>query len=214
MKANIKLALKTLTPGTLGILVGNVAAKLNGNADLPAPPLSASELKDLSVRLLVAVTVATDGSRLSKSLRDNIVVEAQGALRRVADYVRMMAQGDQTILAGSGFELANQSAPPIPIEAPKAATTRMTGRHGEAELRWSGVRNRRSYIIYRCDQDPALPDAVWEFFAITGKVKHRVQGLTPYEPHWFCVSAVGALGESNMSAPILARAAQASRAVG
>lgn len=207
MKANIKLELKTLTPTKLGMLVGNVAAKLHGNAELPAPPVSASELRALSVRLMLATTEAKDGSILSKALRDKIVVEVQEALRRVADYVRMMAQGSEIILAGSGFDLAKKSASPILLEAPQAATARMTGKKGEVELRWKGVRNRRSYVIYRCDRDPALPNAKWEYLATTGKVNHLVQGLTPYEPYWFCVSAVGALGESNMTNPILGRAA-------
>lgn len=207
MKANIKLELKTLTPTKLGMLVGNVAAKLHGNAEFPAPPISSSELRDLSERLSHAITEATDGSRVSKAMRDDIVVEAQKALRHVADYVRMMAQGRETILAGSGFDLAKKSASPTLLEAPQTATARMTGKHGEVELRWKAVRNRRSYVIYRCDRDPALPNAKWEYLATTGKVNHLVQGLTPYEPYWFCVSAVGALGESNMTKPILGRAA-------
>lgn len=207
MKANIKLELKTLTPTKLGLLVGNVAAKLNGNAELPAPPVSSSELRDLSVRLILATTEAIEGSRLSKLQRDKIVVEVQEALRRVADYVRMVAQGSKTILADSGFDLAKQSGSPIPLEAPQAAIARMTGKHGEVELRWKAVRNRRSYVIYRCKGDPALPNAKWEYLATTGKVNHFVQGLTPYEPYWFCVSAVGALGESNMTGPILGHAA-------
>ena len=38
------------------------------------------------------------------------------------------------------------------------------------------------------------------------KVRHMVDGLVPYKAYWYCVSAVGALGEGGKSNPMLVRA--------
>ncbi|MBK9276383.1 MAG: fibronectin type III domain-containing protein [Flavobacteriales bacterium] len=205
--ANIKLELKTLTPVRLAALMRVVADGLEGNPHLPAPPLAAADLRAAAVALSHAITEAHEGSRQSKLQRNDRVAQAAGDLRRVADYVRMVAQGDAVILASSGFELARPSGPPQPMGTPVMRGAHMTGRHGEVELRWSGVANRHTYHIYMTEQDPADPNCAWSLIGITGKITHRVQHLVAYRPYWFCVSAVGALGEGRQSDPVLGRAA-------
>lgn len=207
MKANIKHELKTLTPWRLTALMRHVAAGLNGNPHFPAPPISAAALKATELVLTQAIVEAQEGSRQSKLHRDDLVAQARAHLRILADYVRMVAQGDATVLASSGFELAKAPGPPQPMGRPALRGARMTGRHGEVELRWSGVANRRTYHIYMTTQDPTEPNCVWTLTGITGKISHRVQGLEPYKGYWFCVSAVGALGEGRQSEPVLGRAA-------
>jgi len=207
MKGNIKLELKTLTPLRLALLMGNVATHMEGNTHFPSPPLAPTDLRALTDQLSGAITEATDGSRQSKLQRDALVAKCSNLLRMMADYVRMCAQGDVAMLASSGFELARASGPPQLMGTPLMQAARMTGRHGEVELRWSGVANRRTYQIYVTDQDPSGHDEVWTLTGITGKITHRITDLEPYKAYWFCVSAVGALGEGARSNPVLGRAA-------
>lgn len=207
MKANIKLELKTLTPIRLAALMRNVADKMEGNPYFPAPPLSAADLKAQEVVFTAAILEAIDGSLASKGHRNALEVQARNSLRLLADYVRMVAQGNEVIMLSSGFELARRSGPPQPMGRPMMQAARMTGRHGEVELRWSGVPNRRTYHIYMTEQDPTEPNCVWSLTGITGKITHSVQGLESYKGYWFCVSAVGALGEGQKSDPVLGRAA-------
>lgn len=207
MKANIKLELKSLTPLRLAALMRNVAARMAGNPHFPASPLSAADLKTQEEVFTAAIMKAINGSLDSRLHRNALELEARNSLRLLADYVRMVAQGDEAILASSGFELARRSGPPQPMVTPMMQAARMTGRHGEVELRWSGVPNRRTYHIYVTQQDPTAPGCVWTLTGITGKITHRVQGLEAYKGYWFCVSAVGALGEGQKSDPVLGRAA-------
>ncbi len=202
MKANIKLELKTLTPVRLAALMRNVADKLDGNPHFPAPPLSAADLKAQEAVFTAAILEAIDGSLLSKARRNALEAEARNSLRLLADYVRLVAQGNEVIMASSGFELARRPGPPQPMGTPLLQAARMTGRHGEVELRWSGVANRRTYHIYVTQQDPTDPNCTWSLTGITGKITHRVQGLEAYKGYWFCVSAVGALGEGVKSDPV------------
>jgi hypothetical protein len=207
MKANIKLELKTLTPVRLAELMGVVATRMEGNMHFPAPPVSPAELEALKVNLTQAILAAIDGSKQSRLQRDALVPDARARLRYVADYVRMVAQGNAAILASSGFQLAKEPGAPQMIGTPLIKEVRMTGRHGEVELRWTGVPNRGAYHVYITEVEPTQPDAPWDMIGVTGKVTHRIQGLEPYKVYWFCVSATGALGEGMKSTPAMGRAA-------
>ena len=207
MKANIKLELKTLTPVRLAALMRNVAAKLDGNPHFPTPPLTAAELKGQEEAFTEQILKAMEGSLASKAMRNELAAKAQGSLRKLAAYVRMVADGSPAVLATSGFELAKASGPPQPVGTPVIRGAHMTGRHGEVELRWTGIANRRTYHLYMTAQDPSEEATGWVLCGITGKIAHRVQGLEPYKAYWFCVSAVGALGEGRQSDPVLGRAA-------
>ncbi len=207
MKANIKLELKNLTPVRLAALMRNVAERMAGNPHFPAPPLSIADLKAQEDVLTVSIQKAINGSLESRLHRNALEVQARNSLRLTADYVRMVAQGNELILASSGFELAQRPGPPQPMGTPTIPSARMTGRHGEVELRWKGVTNRRTYHIYVTQHDPTDPHCEWSLTGITGKITHRIQGLEPYKGYWFCVSAIGALGEGLKSDPVLGRAA-------
>ncbi len=207
MKASLKLGLKGLTPARVRELALHVATGMKDNPDFPAPPVAAAQLEEMADRLGLAITEAHEGSRASKLQRDDQVQAVCAVLRRMADYVRMQAAGNAAMIESSGFGLAKKPAQPQVLPAPTIIGTRMTGRSGEMELRWSGVRNRRIYHIAICEQLPTNEGAEWRLAAVTGKVAHLMQGLEPYRAYWFRVTAVGAMGEGLPSEPVLGRAA-------
>jgi hypothetical protein len=204
--ADIKLELKTLTPPKLAALMGNVASKLEDNVHFPSPPISPAELKAEHATYDAAITEATEGSLASKKYRDSLTTAARERMRTMANYVRMEAQGREAILSSSGFELAKRSSNPEPTGTPLLYTARLTGKTGQLELRWKAVANRRAYHVFITEEDPGAKDPQWTPIATTGKVRHMVDGLVPYKAYWFCVSAVGALGEGGKSNPMLGRA--------
>ena len=205
--ADIKLELKTLTPPKLAALMFNVASKLEDNVHFPSPPISPAELKAEHATYEAAITEATEGSLASKKYRDSLTMAARERMRTMANYVRTEALGNAAILSTSGFELAKLSSNPEPTGTPLLYTARMTGKTGQLELHWKAVTNRRAYHVFISEQDPGTNDAQWTTIATTGKVRHMVEGLMPYKAYWFCVSAVGSLGESAKSNPIIGRAA-------
>jgi hypothetical protein len=83
---------------------------------------------------------------------------------------------------------------------------RTTGRKGEVELRFPSVHGARGYQLWISDKDPA-EDGNWEAIGYTTRVKHLVANLESYKAYFFCVSAIGAAGESAKSDPALGRAA-------
>ena len=204
---NIKLDLQGKRMSEKLALVNNVAATLEGSTVFPAPPVSAAQLKALGTELEDAIAAAMDGSRAARAARNAVLKRAEEALRQVADYVRMVAQGDAVKLTQSGFALTRDRKPLGIVGTPLLTTARMTGRPGEADLRWTGVRGRRVYHVYVTEQDPALPGVEWTLTGVTSRTRFVADSLVPYKAYWFCVSAIGSAGEGVKSDPVIARAA-------
>lgn len=206
-KGNIKTELLRLTPLKLLGLLSNVQTKLDGSTLYNDPPVKADDLSTLAQELESAIDAATDGSRAAKAHRDVLVAQVQDTLRITADYVRMVANGDLDKLTQSGFPIAKQRHPAGVIGTPLLTQARMTGQPGQVELYWTGVVHRRAYHVYVTEQDPSLPGAQWTLTGVTSKVRFMADSLEAYKAYWFCVSAIGALGEGLKSDPIIARAA-------
>lgn len=113
--------------------------------DAPVPLADLAAKKDV---LREAITNAIRGSQQDRLVRDGHVAAAKAMLRHLADYVRMVAQGDAVVLGASGFALATVPQPIGVLGAPMVREVRMTGRHGEVLLRWSGIHGRRAYHIW------------------------------------------------------------------
>ncbi len=77
---------------------------------------------------------------------------------------------------------------------------------GQNEAKWRRSKGALSYRLQQSDKDPAVL-ANWQTVAITASVRHIVQGLEPFKPYWYCVSAIGFAGEGKPSAPIMGRSA-------
>lgn len=195
-----------LKPSDLLTLFRNVEAKLTEHvADFPSPPVTLAEMATLAQQLEDAIEEAIDGSRQSKLVRDAIMEDARGVLRRQADYVRMVSAGNAVLLARSGFPLEKQRTPVGIPGSPAAVEARMTGLQGEVELRWKSVHGARGYQVWMSMEDPAL--GRWQAIGYTTRVKHLVSDLESYRAYFFCVSAIGAAGEGAQSDPALGRAA-------
>ncbi|MBL0127065.1 MAG: hypothetical protein IPP83_06320 [Flavobacteriales bacterium] len=206
MRANIKLALSRLRNIDLLALLRNVIAHLMANASFPAPPIPLATMTTLADDLETAIQVATNGARHDRLLRDDLAKQGRNMLRTQADYVRVQGNGDLTILESSGYPLAKFPEPVGPVGIPTIRYARMTGITGEVDVLWKGVHGADFYRLYSTDQDPADPAAKLTLLTVTGKVRFLVEGLGPFKPYWFLVSAVGAAGEGAKSDPALGRA--------
>ncbi len=206
MKANIKLSLYKLKPVLLLALLRNVVAKMTGNANFATPAVPVADLTALGNAYEAAIEAATFGSRQSKLQRNALTAQVRDQLRKQADYVRSVANGDKAVLESSGFELMRQ---PEPIGVPgiaKDMQARMTGLKGEVELRWRSVAGAHGYQVWMTDKDPAASSS-WQPIGYTTRVSHRITALESYKAYWFCVNAIGSAGAGAQSDPALGRAA-------
>ncbi|MBP6310686.1 MAG: fibronectin type III domain-containing protein [Flavobacteriales bacterium] len=206
MKSNIKLSLYKLIPIALLALVRNVITKLTGNAFFPTPVVSLATMTAKADEFEVAIQAATAGSRQSKLMRDALALDIGEMLRAQADYVRSVCLGDRVMLESSGFDLRKQPERIGLPGTPEIKIAKMTGKQGQAQLRWTGENGTSAYHVWMTDKDPAEFSS-WAVVAITTKVNHTVDNLESYKPYWFAISAIGAAGEGLKSDPAIVRAA-------
>ena len=206
MKANIRLSLYRLIPTMLLMLLRNVIEKLTGNAALPTPPVALADMTLAGNALEQAIEAAIAGSRHSREVRDAQVKEVRAILTRTANYVRTTANGDGTILASSGFEMARVPEPiGIPAEVERLRVT-MGPDSGMTLVKWGRSRGARSYQLLRTDRDPAT-GGTWTVVTTTSKASFVDSGLESFKAYFYTVRAIGYGGQSKQCAPAMGRAA-------
>lgn len=206
MKANIRLLLSRLIPSLLLTLLRNVIEKLTGNAALPAPPVPLAAMNTAADALEKAIEDALQGSRYSREVRDARILEVRDILTRTANYVRATANGDATILASSGFEMARTPEPVGLPASPINLRVAMGPLSGTTLVKWRRVHGATSYQVKRSDRDPSVA-ANWEVVKTTSTVSFTDRGLEPFKAYWYCVSAIGFAGQGEYCAPLMGRAA-------
>ena len=204
--ANIKLSLSRLIPTMLLALLRYVLAKMTGNPHFPTPAVPLADMETMGNDLETAINKAKHGGLDDRILRNNTVKAAQDMLRKQADYVRLTAQGDEAILASSGFELVKVPEPVGLPGTPFIRFVRMTGKQGQAEVVWTAQHGADAYHVRLTDKDPNIHNE-WEVVGVTTKARFLLTHLESYKAYWVSVSAIGTAGEGLMSDPAIARAA-------
>jgi hypothetical protein len=206
MKANIKLSLSRLRPEALLALTRNVVGKMTGNTNFSTPAVPLATLTTQGNALEAAIKDATNGSRQSKLVRNQLMAQLGDLLRTQSDYVRSVCGGDVVKLGSSGFELEKKREP---IGIPGTAAfmeARLTNLRGELELRWKTVHGAHGYQVWMTTEDPSTSKN-WQAIGYTTRVKHMVTDLESFKAYWFCVSAIGVAGEGEQCMPAMGRAA-------
>jgi hypothetical protein len=206
MKANITLALFKKVPVALWALLTNVIQKLTGNAKLPNPPESLVNMQAVADAYAQAIEDATDGSKESKEIRNAMTKQVRDLLTITGNYVRTTANGDATILAGSGFEMAKQ---PVIVGLPAAPANlkvAMGPLSGQTIVRWKSSHGALNYKLDRCEKDPEI-EANWKTVTTTSRVRYTDVGLEPFKQYFYRVSAFGSAGYGPTCAPVFGRAA-------
>ncbi len=208
MRPNIKLSLYKLAVLKLLALLNNVIDKLTANATLfPAPPVTVAAMQTLSDKLTNAIAAATGGGVSDRKVRNNLAVEVRNALRLVADYVRIVANGDAAILSLSGFELSKMPEPINEVGIPSKVRAEATDEEGNLMLRWGRTVGARMFRVEQASSDPALGAVTWTSAALTGRQRVVLTGLEPYKACYFRVVAIGIAHEGLPSDIVMGRAA-------
>ena len=205
--SNIKLSFSMLNPLAVFALLRNVVTQMTGNANFANPAVLIADLTTAGDNLEIAITAATNGSKQSRIKRDNALEVVKDLLRKQADYVRSVCDGDREKLGSSGFELRKEKEPIEKVDAPKGEVATSTKSAGEIEVRFRRVRGAHYYKVYHSSVDPASGAVVWSLLLTTTRGRNLLQGFEAYQPNWFRVTAVGVNGESLPSDVAMGRAA-------
>ena len=172
---------------------------LTDNPAFPDPMPSLVEIDEACDTLERASQVFEfNRGRVDKITRDDASTHLVQLLRRLAGYVQATCNGDHLLVRSTGFEVKKSRQPSEPMSAPLSVVAHRSVFPGQIDLRWSAVRNRRSYRVWITDGDPNDP-TLWRVLGHTSRNHLNVEGLPSDVVHTFRVEAFGVLGYSPLS---------------
>ena len=112
-----------LPDAVLGDFALHVAAMLDGNTNLPNPPVKPADLITAANAFIAAVAKCEDGTRqdtINKNMLRNALI---GNLDDDAKYVELTAKNNPQVMASSGYNLASNA----PVKPAPVGTVAITG---------------------------------------------------------------------------------------
>ena len=178
----------------------NVTGKLKGNANFSAPDVALADL-DAKTDLLEARSVASlSGGKESKALMRQTEEEWDDLMRKTANYVNRIADGDDAVILSAGFNLAKQPAPAVRPDF----SVELGEKSGSVTIRRQAVDGAKSYIWQYCmGETPAANDADWVTAQVTSKASVDFSGLNSMTKYWFRSAVVTTAGTSAYNSPVM-----------
>jgi len=198
---NLKVALgfTRLSGGDLSGFTSNVIKCLTGNAAFAKPPVALADLSKLLATFDAAVAAALDGGTASRVARKAAQDALLSALRKIAAFVQIIADGDMALLLASGFSAARTGRAqqtkldsPLILGVENEGTTKLT-------VRLQAVAHAKSYEV-RAINGATTPAAS----VISTQARRIVVGnLTPGTTYNLQARAIGGSeGYSEWSDPV------------
>lgn len=176
---------------------------LDGNDDVPTPPVPAAVLRT-AVITLGQLIGANDGGKkavANKNKQRQIVVKM---MEQDAHHVEQVANNDPAIIAKAGFQTISAKTPPQQLAQPKIEKI-VPGLIGQMLVSVTPDAKARMFEIHYGVTGPggALP-TTWTTVAFAkARPATAVNGLTPGTSYTFQVRAFGTLGYTDYSDAVI-----------
>lgn len=207
MKIQVKTGFGSLKASDLIAKCKSVEDKMNDNPLFASPVPAIADVTAARSLLEEHFQAARFGDREAIARRRTQEAVVADLLRRLAAYVKALAQKPEDVLS-AGFETVQRNSAPLTVLArPAGLEALRANAQGEVELKWTRVRGGMQYLIEMTLTDPAHPDTVWEVTGYSSRTRHAVTQLNPGTYYWFRVSALGRVGKSAYSDPAVVMAA-------
>jgi hypothetical protein len=188
MKKPLVLSFSRMSDINLQIHAMQVGSSLIDNEFLPAAGEYGKELVELSAQFLKAMSAANLGDLLKISAKNDLRALVIKKLQTAAEYVVETAQGNETTLISSGFDLAKHKGG-APLTTPTAFKVSAGPNNGEIILQVKRIVGAKAYL-YQYTADPVTPDSKWETFSST-RCKKTLTNLPLGVKLWFRMAVIG-----------------------
>lgn len=186
---------------------GTILTEMDGNPDFvepwfpvgQGPTLASLQARKTSYSLAKAAAEDGDAGAIATRIAEREAATAD--LKKLGNYVNLVADGDVAMLEGSGFELSKEPAPRmteppgIPQEF-KVARTDISGQVKGSVKKLDGAGALEGWI---CTGDPAV-EANWRHH-VTSVLARKIMftGLTAGTVYYFRVRGIGSAGPGGWS---------------
>jgi len=168
----------------------NVIEKMTNNPTFPTPDVPLTEAKASVDKLETAYYAARDGSHVAIAEMHQYEDEADELFRKQADYVNRIADGEESEILSSGFDVSKEPSP-----RQKAELTVLFGdKPGTVILRRQAVKGARSYLWQNCQGDSPATESGWSVLGVSTQATYEISGLTSGTKYWFRAAAVTSEG--------------------
>ena len=183
--------------------VKRVIEKSRNNPKLPNPPEALEELEKLLPDYSSAVVNAKGREKETIAIKKKLKAQIVALLNELDSFVTTIANGDETILLTSGFDISGQTEEQAMPGIPKLDVE--LGPPGEVTISVKRVRSAKAYMHQYTTEAPTS-ETVW---ISEGSVNPECtfRGLKSYTKYWFRVVALGK-NEQKVYSPVDAKVIQ------
>jgi hypothetical protein len=177
----------------------NVAAKIKASpTKFTDPDVTVEQIETTTEELESCRIAALNGDREATALLRQKAQEWDDMMRIVANYVDRIADGDDAVILGAGFDLEKQPDPAVrPV-----FSVELGAKSGSVILRRQAVPGYKACIWQMYIGETPLSEKDWTLIQVTSQSKLALEGLTPLTRYWFRVAVVTAAGTSEFCDPI------------
>lgn len=177
----------------------HVVTLMTGNANFPTPDIQLTVIKDKTDLLEQKLIASLNDGKAEKAELHRVEKEWDNLMRYEALYVDRIADGDEAIIKGAGFNVSRQ-----PVTNSKPELWAETGdKPGTVKLRRQAVQGAKSYVWQYCINAFPESESLWIFADATSKATVILENLTPVTRYWFRVAAVTTEGTLAYCDPIM-----------
>lgn len=189
----IALKLDKRNPDGLITFALDIHTRMLENAAIfTTPPIALSDLKSSIDALQTAQNETLMGGKITFITRNEKREEVRTALRKLANYVENVANGDPTTVALAGMSLKRRGPGRYTFLDQPVAFRGAGIANGRVALRWKKVDYTKAYEVEYC-ADPIVDDK-WQQAPLISASNTIVDGLTRKEDYWFRVRSCGLKG--------------------
>jgi hypothetical protein len=177
----------------------NILNKMTKNVNFINPDVNLETVKTALDETEIVANGAKDGSRTQIAIRNNKMAIVDGLFHTLALYVERIANGDETIIMSSGFDVLEVSRtynrPELSVKSGDVT--------GNIKLIAKAMEGAKSYIWqYAKDTQPLNGDG-WILAGYSTKTIFELSNLEHAGKYWFRVAGITANGLSNYTAPVM-----------
>ena len=170
----------------------------------PTPTPTLVSISDEISNYAALLQSAASREKVQVALKNQSKQALLQLLSQLADYVNMVAQGDEVMLSQSGFNL-NKVPQPISMKGAAGLVLLDGGNSGELVLKFRRVEGASGYL-YQYTTDPLLPEDKWVSIAAT-TTSLTFTGLTKGVTYYCRVIAIGGY-QQRMNSIVVNRVSQ------
>ena len=209
MQPKLIITFEHLNEADFLVKTGVINAALTGNPLYPVPWIAqVPSLETLNAAYSAyqdAYHAALTKDTLKIVLRDTLRAELTVLLKQLAPYLEVIAQGDLSILATTGYDLRRDivhtgSVDPLP--APSGFQVTHGVLTGTLNVQVTRLIGAGSYEVQSTQCDPSI-EANWQHVLSSKNASHiLLSDLTPGQTYWLRVRAVGNHGDGAWADPL------------